>query len=222
MSADAIMGSKQIEDETSSSTWIFGYGSLVWRPAFQYVQLRPGYIKSYKRRFWQGSTDHRGVPEAPGRVVTLIHQDEADFNHPLDQTPASMPEVQEHSYVWGICYEVSPEKVKETLEYLDFREKGGYTRTLVNVFDNPNDHSPTLKNVLLYTATTENEEYLGPAPLLDIAKQISISVGPSGPNTEYLFQLHEALVKNAIHDHHISELYQLVLSISQKPIESSS
>ncbi|KAL1467656.1 hypothetical protein MTO96_025971 [Rhipicephalus appendiculatus] len=48
---------------SSSGIWVFGYGSLVWNPGFEFERSQIGYIRGYDRRFWQGNDKHRGTPE---------------------------------------------------------------------------------------------------------------------------------------------------------------
>lgn len=169
-----------------SALWVFGYGSLVWRPAFEHRRREPARIRGWSRRFWQGSTDHRGVPGKPGRVVTLVPQADAEC--------------------WGMVYEVAPADRARVLANLDHREKGGYARHEVPA---------TLKSgesvhALVYLATPDNECYLGEAPLEAIARQVRASVGPSGPNVEYVVELARALAAMGAPDPHVEALARLV------------
>eukprot|EP01137_Pigoraptor_chileana_P029505 Opistho-2@14819 len=142
-----------------------------------------------------GSTDHRGVPEAPGRVVTLV-------------------EMAEES-TWGIAYRIHPSHVDEALAYLDFRERGGYTSD--SALFHPKDAGVAPFKVLVYSATPHNPNYLGPCPLDEIARQIAVSVGPSGHNAEYLIQLADAMrgIAPEHGDDHLFELEAMVKAIME-------
>lgn len=175
--------------------WIFGYGSLVWRPSFPFSTRRSAHVRGWCRRFWQGSTDHRGRPGAPGRVVTLV--------------PGSDARCQ------GVAYRVAPEHAQGVLETLDHRERGGYERRPVTLhFDgSAGERAPGL----LYRATSANPNYLGPAPLAEIARQVRAASGPSGSNLEYVLRLAAGLRALGAVDPHVFELEALLLRSSPRP-----
>jgi cation transport regulator ChaC len=166
--------------------WIFGYGSIIFRPSFPYEERREAWLWGWARRFWQASTDHRGVPEAPGRVVTLV------------------PEPGERC--WGVAYRLAPERVEQVLAQLDFREKGGYERHQVLL---ETRESSTFE-ALVYLASPSNPNYLGPAPLEEIAAVVRSAHGPSGSNRDYVQRLAEALAEANEQDAHVAELVRLL------------
>jgi cation transport regulator ChaC len=97
-----------------------------------------------------------------------------------------------------MAYLVTPEE----FAHLDHREKNGYLRLATDiVFD---DGGHTLG--LVYIATHENAAFLGPAPEREIARQIAASRGPSGPNSDYLLQLAQALRELGQDDPHVFEI----------------
>ncbi|CAD6588631.1 MAG: hypothetical protein CYPHOPRED_004470, partial [Cyphobasidiales sp. Tagirdzhanova-0007] len=80
---------------------IFGYGSLIWKPPPHAIERIPGYIKGFSRRFAQSSSDHRGTPESPGRVVTLVSaRDWHELEHADDLPDGDL--------VWGVVYKIDP------------------------------------------------------------------------------------------------------------------
>jgi glutathione-specific gamma-glutamylcyclotransferase len=169
------------------AVWVFGYGSLIWRADFPFAARRVGFILGYCRRFWQGSTDHRGVPEAPGRVVTLVPEPEARC--------------------WGVAYGVAPSELDRVIASLDRRERGGYTRREIPLYFADGERAP---RALVYFATPDNPNFLGPAPLATIAAQVLGASGPSGPNPEYVLRLAESIAALGAEDPHVSSLAELV------------
>ncbi|KAF2723250.1 ChaC-like protein [Polychaeton citri CBS 116435] len=206
------------EDEPPvEDLWLFGYGSLIWKPPPHYDLRVPGYIEGYVRRFWQVSEDHRGTPEAPGRVVTLI--DRQLWETLTDQHAIAPPRV------WGAAYRIPSLHVAEVTEYLNIREINGYsiqytpfkrpddiTLTDQTVRAAPDDagktHPDEIPNCLVYIGLPDNPQFLGPQDPQALAEHIVKSRGPSGENKDYLYQLEVALdeLSKESHDDHIKDL----------------
>ena len=85
---------------------------------------------------------------------------------------------------WGVAFRTD----RSVLTHLDYREKDGYTVHRVTFYP-CRQEAPPLFPVLVYIATETNIEYLGPASLDDIARQVAGSRGPSGCNVEYVMNL---------------------------------
>ncbi len=157
------------------TVWLFAYGSLIFKPDFDFIESQPACIHGWSRRFWQGSHDHRGTPTAPGRVVTLVAQDDQICD--------------------GMAYRIAP----NVFDQLDQREKNGYLRVQLQLeFADGSSHPG-----LVYIADSENAAYLGPASEPAIAKHIANASGPSGSNRAYLLQLADALRSLGKQDDHV-------------------
>ena len=166
--------------------WLFGYGSLIWRPGFAFAERCRARVDGHARRFWQGSHDHRGVPGAPGRVVTLV------------PSPGAVCE--------GMAFRVEPSRAASTLALLDHREQDGYERTRLTLQLDDGRSVPGIA----WIAAEGNASWLGDAPETAVVRQIRASAGPSGSNAEYLLALAARLDELGIVDPHVSGLARLV------------
>lgn len=162
-------------------TWVFGYGSLIWRQDFPFLDARPAHIEGWTRRFWQGSHDHRGVASDPGRVVTLIES----------------PSERCHGRAFLVEHDV--------FEHLDYREKNGYARHNLTVYF-ADSEAPGV----MYIAPVDNFAFLGDARPEEMAAQIRRCAGESGSNVDYVRELARALRELGIRDQHVFDIENLL------------
>lgn len=167
--------------------WVFGYGSLIYKVDFPFLRRELAAVSGWERRFWQGSHDHRGTVEAPGRVVTLV------------PSPGTVCR--------GMAYLID----ESVFEHLDHREKNGYRRHEVDISLAATDTAVT---GVLYVADEGNHAFLGPAPDDEIAAHIARASGPSGSNRDYLLQLANALHELDAPDPHVHGLAKLVQELT--------
>jgi cation transport regulator ChaC len=176
MSTNTIAINKRLNRfDGHAQLWLFGYGSLIWKADFAYIERRPARIRDWSRRFWQGSHDHRGTPDSPGRVLTLVPDPGAVCT--------------------GMAYLITP----EVFDHLDLREKNGYLRHVTKLEFDRGDSAEGL----VYIATDTNAAWLGPLSEADIARHIANAEGPSGRNRDYLTHLADALRELGSDDAHV-------------------
>lgn len=134
-----------------------------------------------------------------GRVVTLV------------KSPGSR--------VYGVAYEFRVDQVEKLFEYLNFREKCGYS--LNEVHFEPTETDAARLPTICYYANEQNPYFSLQTDLHELARQINESIGPSGSNREYLFNLCTAIRAFSTsatlqYDEHLFELEALVNNLSNK------
>jgi glutathione-specific gamma-glutamylcyclotransferase len=162
-------------------SYVFGYGSLIWRPSFPFVSRQRAVVAGFRRSFRQASSDHRGTPERPGRVATLISS-------------------AQHCTV-GVVYEL-PQPATGILEELDHRERAGYERISMQVML----EDGTRACAVTWIAAPGNAYDAGELELGALIPLIASAQGPSGRNDEYVYRLEAALLELEGGDELVSQL----------------
>ncbi len=145
-----------------SGVWVFGYGSLMWRPGFEHVERAEALLRGYRRRLCVVSRHHRGTDDRPGLVMGL------------DRGGSCR----------GAAYRVAPEAVAETLAYLHERETAHYPvyrRATVTI--DLVGH-PSRVPAIAYTVDRRLPDYAGDLTIRQQAAIVSDARGISGHNAD--------------------------------------
>lgn len=158
--------------------WVFGYGSLMWRPGFPYTATTPALLKGAHRALCVYSVFHRGTQERPGLVLGL------------DRGGACR----------GVAYLVEPGAEEDTVAYL--REREQIAQVYVEAYRKVRllDGSSRAVTALTYLIDPKHEQYAGRLPLEEQLRLVHGSKGQSGENVEYVLNTVRHLEEAGVHD----------------------
>ena len=170
----------------ASEHWVFGYGSLMWRPGFQYVERQAATLYGRRRAFCIYSVHHRGTYERPGLVLGLA--------------PGGS--------VRGAAYRVADADWDDTYAYLREREQPTetYVEAAAQVRLGDGRRTPTLT----FLSDVTHPQWAGVLDLERQAELIAGATGLSGPNVDYLRDLVAHLEAEGIRDRQMERLLELV------------
>lgn len=177
--------------------WVFGYGSLMWKPGFEAAEARLALLDGYKRAFALSSVHYRGTPECPGLVLGL------------DWQPGST--------CTGMALRISADQASEVRHYLAERElvsrsyfEVSHEITLLCPGDGRAVCQGERVNAICYILDRTHPQYAGAMALEDQATVIRIAAGPTGSNSNYLFNTVEHLRKLGVDDPELFALERMV------------
>ncbi|MCF6302941.1 MAG: gamma-glutamylcyclotransferase [Devosiaceae bacterium] len=160
--------------------WVFGYGSLIWRPGFEFVSSQSAYLCGYHRSLCVLSHNYRGTPSKPGLVFGLV--------------PGGCCE--------GRAFEVSEAAWPEVLTYLHQRESDVYhaLHNGVRLADG------NIVNALIFVADQTHKQYAGRLDLKDQLNLVRTASGNTGSNRDYVVNTVEHLLELGIEDSYLARL----------------
>ena len=167
--------------------WVFGYGSLMWRPGFEYLERERAVLHGLHRKFCIHSWEHRGTREDPGLVLGL------------DAGGACV----------GLAMKVAGKNREEVIAYLRAREL--ITNVYVECWRNIKLARGECVSALVYRADRQHVQYAKGLSLDQQVEIIRYAKGDYGPNIEYAIGTVEAMKDAGIKDRQLEYIYdQLV------------
>lgn len=162
--------------------WVFGYGSLMWRPGFDYVESALAWIHGYHRSLCIFSHVHRGTPERPGLVLGLDRGGSCQ----------------------GVAFRVAGRDRNRTIAYL--RERELVTAVYLEKTVGVKFPEGGCVNALAYVADRSHHQYAGRLPYDEMTRLVAEGVGINGDNPAYVRNTYEHLLQLDIHDPELEEI----------------
>lgn len=171
---------------TRGDTWVFAYGSLLWNPAFHYIEERAGTVYGYHREFCLRTNIGRGSPELPGLLLGLDRG--------------------------GSCRSVAlriPRHAVRTELGIIFRREmltGVYEPRWVNVHIS----AKRILRAVTFVIDPAHERYASGLSEEELVSTIASAVGPLGKCCDYLFETVDHLRERGLADRRMEHLAQRV------------
>jgi cation transport protein ChaC len=172
--------------------WVYGYGSLMWRPGFPNQEAVKAVLPGYFRSFCIWSEHHRGTRECRGLVLGLAPQATLQCE--------------------GMAFRVDHKDWPETAAYLEERELRGYAYRPDHLPISLSDGRQVLAHC--FVADPKHPHFAGNIPSDDAARIILNARGEAGLNRDYLVNTIRALQQHGYQDLHLQDLLQRVLRMT--------
>jgi cation transport protein ChaC len=179
---DASLGLAMKSRPAKGEVWLFGYGSLIWNPLFEYVSRERATLHGWHRSFCLRTIGGRGTAEAPGRMLSL----------------------EPGGFTVGVALRLPKESIDDELRMIWIREMvtGAYSPTWADV---------TLVDerkikALVFVADPSHPYHESNSDVSHIAPLISAASGPIGTNVDYVRKLQSSLLNCNMPDPYVNAL----------------
>jgi glutathione-specific gamma-glutamylcyclotransferase len=186
------MSAKQRSQPSSGHSdddlWVFGYGSLMWRPGFDFIEQVPARLIGEHRALCVYSFDHRGTPEKPGLVLGL------------DRGGACR----------GIAFRVAAKHRAATVDYLRGREQTThvYREVMRSVW--LENEARERVSAMAYVVDRGHVQYAGRLTLAEQVRYVRQGHGRSGNNRDYVLSTVKSIEAQGLRDQQLHQLAELL------------
>ena len=162
--------------------WVFGYGSLMWNPGFDYEERRLAVLRGYRRALCIHSWVHRGTQAASGLVLGL------------DRGGACK----------GTAFRVHPDRRDDVVAYL--RERELVTNVYLERYLPVRIDDGRRATAITYVADRQHQQYAAGLTVEAAARTVATAEGKSGRNSDYVANTVTHLRELGIRDHWMEEV----------------